>query len=378
MKTAILVLTGAGLALARRHREARPDGVRIFGPSTVVGPDRAGPGPIPATFATAEPGIFGWEGRFRDLVPAIWAGHDAIVAVMALGIVVRLLGPLASDKRRDPAVVVVDDAGRFAIAVLGGHGAGANALAEDVARVLGARPVVTTASDAGMLPAVDRIGAEDGWIIERAENLTRVAAEVVRRGRVAVWQDAGEADWWCRFGPWPDHFDRVRSWEDLRSTGPAAVLIISDRAVPEDLPAADRTIIYRPPSLVAGIGCKRGTTSATIGAWVGSVMVEHGLSEHSLAAVATVMLKVDEVGLIDFARSRGLPLVAFPPGQIADHPGTRSPSERVRAKVGIPAVAEPAAMRAAGAADLLVAKQKGPGVTLALARRPLARIAPAV
>jgi len=100
------------------------------------------------------------------------------------------------------------------------------------------------------------------------------------------------------------------------------------------------------------------------------VMADHGLAEASLAAVATVMLKVDEPGLIAFARARGLPLVAFPADQIADQPGIETPSERVRAKVGIAAVAEPSALRAAGASRLLVPKQKGPGITLALARRP--------
>jgi cobalt-precorrin 5A hydrolase len=104
--------------------------------------------------------------------------------------------------------------------------------------------------------------------------------------------------------------------------------------------------------------------------WVGSVMAEHRLSPSSLAAVATVMLKIDEPGLLDFARSRGLPLVAFPIEQIADYPGIETPSERVRSKIGLPAVAEPSALRAAGATRLLVSKQKGPGVTLALARRP--------
>jgi cobalt-precorrin 5A hydrolase len=82
------------------------------------------------------------------------------------------------------------------------------------------------------------------------------------------------------------------------------------------------------------------------------------------------MLKLDEPGLLDFARSRSLPLVAFPSEQLADHPGIETPSERVRARVGLPAVAEPSALRAAGATRLLVPKQKGPGVTLALARRP--------
>jgi cobalt-precorrin 5A hydrolase len=300
--------------------------------------------------------------------PAVWGEFDAIVAVMALGIVVRLVGPLATDKRRDPGVVAVDDAGRFAVSVLGGHGAGANELAGEVAAILGATPVITTASEAHALPAVDRIGRDRGWVIERADNLTRVAASVVRRERVAVWQDAGGADWWLPFGPWPASFTRLAAWDEIDEVDPSAVLVISDRTLPNRLPR-DRTLVYRPPTLVAGIGCKRGTACEAIDGHAATVFESHGLSPLSLAAVATVTLKADEPGLLAFAASRGVPLVAFPPGQLADQPGIETPSERVRARVGIAAVAEPAALRAAGAERLTVTKQVGPGVTLAVARR---------
>jgi len=170
MKTAVLVLTANGLALARRLAAEWPDQATILGPSCVVGAC-GGPGPRvesavedrpPRIFETGEPGVLGWLGPLRLAFPAIWEEYDAIVAVMALGIVVRLAGPLALDKRRDPAVVIVDDAGRFAISMLGGHAARANELTYAVARTLGATPVVTTASKAHALPAVGEIGRDLG------------------------------------------------------------------------------------------------------------------------------------------------------------------------------------------------------------------------
>ncbi|MDB5353030.1 MAG: cobalamin biosynthesis protein CbiG [Planctomycetota bacterium] len=375
MKTAILVLSQSGLNLARglRASPAWPETV-VFGPSCVVG--RCGGGPVgdgqspsnlSKTFPSGEPGVFGWIGPLRLVVPEVWREYDAIVAVMALGIVVRLIGPLAADKRRDPAVVVVDDAGRFAIPVLGGHGAGANDLARRVADLLGATPVITTASDAQGLPAVDEIGRDRGWRIERIENLTRVAAAVVRRQTVAVYQDSGGRDWWLRFGPWPEHFVRVESWDEIARLDPTAVLVISDRIEPVSLPDG-RTLVYRPRTLVAGIGCKRGTTCETIAAHVEATFAAEGLAIGSLAAVATVTLKADEPGLIAFARSRGVPFLAYPPEELVDVPGIETPSERVRSKIGIPAVSEPAALRASGATVLLVTKTKGPGVTVAVAR----------
>jgi cobalt-precorrin 5A hydrolase len=140
------VLSRASLALARRLRAAQPAATAIFGPSCIVGMCR-GPGEksgsdelLPGTFATGEPGLFGWTGPLRKVFPALWARYDAIVAITALGIVVRLAGPLAGERRRDPAVVAVDDAGRFAISVLGGDD-----LAQQVAALLGATAVVTSA-----------------------------------------------------------------------------------------------------------------------------------------------------------------------------------------------------------------------------------------
>lgn len=376
MKTAIVVLTRNGLALARRLRDLGLEDPEIFAPSCVLG-HCGGPGPdserpsiglSDRVFATPEPGIFGWVGPLRAVFPAIWEHSEAIVAVMALGIVVRLAGPLAADKRRDPGVVVVDDAGRFAISVLGGHGREANELAHRVAAAVGAMPVVTTASDSQQLPPVDRIGRALGWTLERAENLGRVAAAVVRRETVAVWQDAGSPDWWLPFGPWPAHFVRLRSWDELSSLGASALLVISDRVEPLDVPP-DRTIVYRPPTLVAGIGCRRGTTAEVIDAMAVDVFSRHGLARNSLSAVATVTLKADEPGLLAFAKGRGIPVVAFPPADLDGQPGIETPSDRVRSKIGIAAVAEPAALRAAGASQLLVAKQKRHGVTLALARK---------
>src|SRR5207249_2236242 len=104
-------------------------------------------------------------------------------------------------------------------------------------------------------------------------------------------------------------------------------------------------------------------------AWTEKVFADEDLALASLAMVATATLKADEPGLIAFASAHGVPLVAFPAEQLAEQPGIESPSEQVRAKIGIGAVAEPAALRAAGVSRLLVAKKKGPGVTLAVARR---------
>jgi cobalt-precorrin 5A hydrolase len=370
-RTALLVLSEHGLDLARRVRAGLGVEARIFGPSCVVG-RCGGPGAVAGNptgaFESGEDGVLGWTGPLRRFVPAVWEESDAIVAVMALGIVVRLVAPLATDKRNDPAVVAVDEAGRFVIAVLGGHGSGANDLARAIAATIGATAVITTASDARGLPALDLIGRDRGWRIERVANLTRASAAVVRGERVAVFQDSGSPDWWRQFGSWPDHFTTLERLDDWRALDPSALLVISDRVEPDDLPA-DRTIIYRPRTLLAGVGCKRGTPREVIADWVESTFARHGLAIGSLATVATASLKADEPGLIAFAESRGVPLVHYPAERLEGVPGIERPSERVRAKIGIAAVSEPAALLASGADRLVVPKQIGLGVTVAVARR---------
>src|SRR5450755_1604408 len=177
-------------------------------------------------------------GTVAESLRTAWAQCDAVVAFVATGIVVRVLAPLLDDKRRDPAVVVVDEAGRHAIALLGGHAGGqlagvggANALAERTAATLGAQPVVTTATDVRGLPGLDTLG----WPVEGAvAAVTRAILDglPVRLESHAVW-------------PLPPLPPNVGSDPTARYR-----IVITDRIVPID----ERTLVLRPPSLVAGMG----------------------------------------------------------------------------------------------------------------------------
>jgi cobalt-precorrin 5A hydrolase len=297
----------------------------------------------------------------RPLGESFQAGRS-LVCVMALGIVVRIVGPMIGHKKTDPPVVVVDEAGRFAVSVLGGH-AGANDLANQVAAIIGAVPVITTASDVLGLPAVDLIGQSRGWAIENREHLTEVAAAVVQGQPIAVFQEAGSSEWWREFGDWPDTFHRVQAWPQGCW---AAVLMITDRASP-DLPYP--VIVYRPRTLVLGVGCRRGVSCAEIEALFQEVCRAHVFSPLSLAIVATVSLKADEPGLLEFAARHQVPLQSYSLEELAGIGDLPTPSERVREKIGIAGVSEPAAMRAAGTRQLLMAKHKNERVTMAVARR---------
>jgi cobalt-precorrin 5A hydrolase len=304
-------------------------------------------------------------GSVRETLHDLFTAGRPLVCIMALGIVVRILGPLVRGKEDDPPVVVVDDAGRFAVSVLGGHVAGANQLAHDVGRAIGALPVITTGSDALGLPAIDLIGREWGWTVERKENLARVGAAVVGGKTIGVYQEAGRQDWWQAFGEWPKSFQWVCTWPPQGQW--AGLLAITDRW----LPGANQwpVVVYRPRTLVLGVGCRRGVPADEIETLFQYVCQSRGFSPLSLWAVATADIKAHEPGLREFAEQHRVGLHSYSVAELAAVPNLPTPSEKVRAKVGTRGVAEPAAMLAAGATSLLMPKYRGQRITMALARR---------
>lgn len=194
--------------------------------------------------------VLAYHGAFKDEIGGLFARHDQIVFFVSLGAVVRLIAPHLTSKDEDPGVLVVDDAGQFVIPVLSGHVGGANATAEQVAALLGATPVLTTASDVGKTIAVDILGRELGWRVEAPKiNITRVSAAVVNEAPVAVVQEAGSPHWWTRPTPLPAHIHRFERFEAVDLAHYQAVLWITHREVPPALwhQLPERLVVYRPP-----------------------------------------------------------------------------------------------------------------------------------
>jgi cobalt-precorrin 5A hydrolase/precorrin-3B C17-methyltransferase len=322
----LVAVTAAGRAAAARLAAAWPDETRPYdGPA-----------------ATALPRAFG--------------DCDAVVAFLAVGAAVRLLAPLLGSKHHDPGVVCVDEALRFAVPVTGAHAGGANDLARRAATVLGAEPVITTASDASGTIALDDFGADLGFTSEPASDLPAVGTAILSGHRVTLTTD----DTW----PIPPVPPNV-VWAEPEPGVPA--IIVSDRArPPRDAP----TVIYRPPSLVIGLGASRGVSPEEMGALMDQALAAASLSPRSVSAAATVDLKQGEPGLLAAAEDRGWPLIFFSAADLAEVP-VPNPSETVNAAVGTPSVAEAAALLAAGhSASLTVPKQISPHATVAVARRP--------
>lgn len=243
MKVAVISITRHGVALGGRVVAALP-GAHLFAPEK-----------FRALAETAAPGAStSYIGTTGEQLGDLFAKYDGIVAIFSLGAMVRLAAPYLKSKDVDPAVVVLDEAGKFAIPMLSGHLGGANALAGQLAKVLGATPVLTTASDSRETIGVDLLGRELGWVLEADHDvLLRVSAAVVNEEPVALVQEAGRTDWWAghangRSGSLPANIVQFSRLEDIDPGRFAAVLWISLRQMPENYATqlAGRCVTYRP------------------------------------------------------------------------------------------------------------------------------------
>lgn len=304
---------------------------------------------------------------FDKLGPAVekyFSAYRAHVFFMATGIVVRTIAPLLSHKTKDPAVVVVDDQAHWAISLVSGHLGGANRLAVEIAEHLGAQAVITTATDVNRKPAMDLVARELGLGIENPGAIKTV--------NMALLTDAPLLchDPYKLLAP---HLPRLEapplSGEDGRPDfGDTPGICVEDRRMV--LPA--QVLVLHPPSLVAGMGCNRGTSKKELLELLETALESHNLARGSLGAIATVDLKADEAGLLELAAELNLPLTCHSRAVLAKVTNTPSPSAMVEKHLGVPSVCEAAALTSALPGKLIVPKMKSPNVTVAIARRPLA------
>ena len=190
------------------------------------------------------------SGPLRPQIGDIFSSYDQLAFFVSLGAVVRLIAPHLKSKEEDPGVVVVDDVGRFVIPVLSGHLGGANAFAEQLAKLLGATAVLTTASDAGKTLAVDILGRELGWKVEAPKiNITRVSAHVVNEEAIALVQECGAKDWWRWSTAIPGNIHLFDDFEQVDLEQYKAVLWITQRDISNKLwqQMDERLVVYRPP-----------------------------------------------------------------------------------------------------------------------------------
>jgi len=349
-KVAILAITKNGIAIALSLKK-QFSSWKIFAPSK---------------FSNNDSQIDWFEDSTTAKIGDLFNTHEALICIFSLGAVIRLVSPHMKDKKTDPAVVVIDDTGKFVISTLSGHLGGANQLTENIANILNATPVITTAADVNKTIAVDLVGKEFGWRIDDDSTVTKVSAFMVNEEKIGVFQDAGEKDWWTPKKEFPKNVTVYNSFEELKNSNSKGCLIISDKEI-ADKELLKNAVVYRPKTLVVGVGLHWDTSKDIIKEGVEFCMKKFNLAQKSIAKFSSIKKEADVVGLQELAKEWNIPVDYFEKEQLAQI-SIPNPSETVQAFEGTPSVSEASAIRSSGG-KLVVEKQKfPPNLTVAIAR----------
>jgi cobalt-precorrin 5A hydrolase len=347
---AIIAITSGGARLGTGLRE-RLDGADLFVPAKHAG--EAGEGAI----------VFSVE--LKELVRQLWPDCRGFVFIMATGIVVRILAPHLRGKDLDPAVVVMDEAGAFAVSLLSGHLGGANELARKLAEASGGQAVITTATDVNGLPAWDEVARREGLRIEPVKNIRRLNSLLLQGERIVLVDRRRRIS--RHFASVPGVVP-VANFAAAQQVGAAGKVFVTHRHIPH-LEAQDDLLVLRPRDLVVGIGCNRGTPAEEIEEAVERELRRAFLSPHSIACLATIDVKADEEGLNLFAKNRGIPVEHYSAEALNSVSAPAEPSPHALAAVGAKGVCEPAALLSAGSDTLLIKKKICGNVTVAVAEK---------
>ena len=288
-----------------------------------------------------------------------FSAGNALVFVGACGIAVRAIAPFVRSKTKDPAVVVMDEAENFVIPLLSGHLGGANELARTIAKDFGVTPVLTTATDVTGRFAVDEWTKRQNLVIVNPGRIKSVSGALLDGADVKVWSDdpiEGEA---------PEGLIYAGSTADAAGEGPG--VIVSMR----QLPAGGKLLHAVPRAAVLGVGCRRDTSEEDFQKFFEEFCRQADLAPQAVAKIASIDLKQDEEGLAAFAARLGVPFVTYTAQELSEVPGEFSASEMVKRVTGVDNVCERAAVLGSGGGPLLIGKQAGSGITMALAKAPI-------
>lgn len=292
----------------------------------------------------------GQEQSLSEWTEEHFASDDGLVFVGAAGIAVRAIAPFVADKTTDPAVVVIDEKALNVIPILSGHLGGANDLARAIAKASGANCVITTATDINGVFAVDEWAKRQGCALLEPERIVKVSGALLGGATVTVkspWEIAGDAP------------------EGIRVLDSIAVGDHADVTLDAFSKDAD-TLHIVPPVCTLGIGCRKGTDKQAIELLLEKLIEKTGLLPESVTGVASIDLKKEEAGLLEFCADRGWEADFYTANELAGIGGRFTASDLVKNVTGVDNVCERSACAKSGG-EVVVRKMSGGGVTMAVA-----------
>ncbi|KUO49753.1 MAG: hypothetical protein APF76_00455 [Desulfitibacter sp. BRH_c19] len=296
--------------------------------------------------------------NWQEMFSGVFSSYSKIICIMATGIVVRSLSPLINSKYSDPAVVVVDEKGAFAISLLSGHVGGANSLAKEVASKLSGQVVITTATDVREKPAVDVLAAELNGLALPRENVklfNRLLVEdktVYLSSPFPVVPTIKQGFVWRQ---WPNYIE------------PAILISPYVQEVKSKKQEAMDVLQILPRNLVVGIGCRKGVTLEDVTTALMETLNKYSFDERCIKSLATIDFKGEEEALKLLSKKMQVPLNTVTKDEINSLEGTFDPSDWVTKQIGVGGVCEPAAKLVAKKGLTIVPKQKVGPVTISMA-----------
>ncbi len=286
---------------------------------------------------------------------------NAILFIGACGIAVRAVAPYLTDKLKDAPVLVMDEKGQHIIPLLSGHMGGGNELARFLAKILGAEPVITTATDLNGKFAVDVFARKNKLQIANKDGIARVSAKALRGEEITMSIEDGHDDCWQRgTGTVPPGVHIV----PYPPTEAVDVLVASQKD------SSEPAIWLKPKEYVLGFGCKKGKKAEEIAAFILQKLDEAGISKARIAVLSSISQKQQEPGIVSWCQKEGIPFITYTAEELRQTKGEFRSSAFVEEQVGVDNVCERAALRFCGpGGKLVLEKCAKDGMTIAIAKR---------
>lgn len=295
----------------------------------------------------------------KDLIAEKFKEYDALIFVMALGIVIRLIKDYLVDKRTDPAIITIDEQGKNVISTASGHLGGANQMSQELADLLNARPVITTATDTQGVLAVDLLSSQLDCSLEPFDLLTKANAALVNNRKINLYTDYNiEVPSWKKVDFYS--LDRL----SYSGSKPGFDLIISNNK--HDL--KDDQLQMIPKNIVIGIGAKKGISLKDVEVSISRIISELNLHKKSIKKLATIDLKAEEPAILEYTKKYNLELEIISRNKIKkieDELNIKK-SDFVKDTIGVSAAASPAAILASNQGELLLDKIRLNGITVSV------------
>lgn len=292
----------------------------------------------------------------NNLLKRIWSEYEGFIFISAVGIAVRMINPFIKHKTIDPAVIVIDDLGKYSISLLSGHLGGANEIAQWIGEKLGAMPIITTASDNRGIDSIDMFAKRNNYFIENMNSTTKLTSMMVNGKKIGLYTEDGEI---IKY----DNLVLVQSLENVNLNIDGLIIVSSKLNISAiEVPY----IVLRPKNINIGIGCRKGIEANMIINAIKSALNEIEISLESIKEIGTVEVKKDEAGIIEAAKYFNCSLKIFTIDEIKNIENNFAQSQFVKNTIGVYSVAEPSAYLLGG--KLIKHKSIYNGITIAVSR----------